>query len=258
MDEVLQACGAWLAANVGRIVWLVVVLAVACVVVRVVAKGLRAALDRSEIPSASIFVNIARVIIWCLALALVLQPVFGINPSTIVTALGVGGVALSLGLKDTIANVIGGFQLMLGKVIQPGDLVSIAGTTGVVKDITWRQTVVEERGGNEMVIPNSQLNTAQLERLTPGSEGCAKVPFTARPGSDPDQVTEAIVAAVAPAVADLQAEGAEPVVRFTGATAFGLAGEIVLTAKPGLFLGVIQDRATRAIAGADWLAEMPH
>ena len=112
----------------------------------------------------SIFVNILRVVVWVLAVATVLQPVFGVNPTTLFTALGIGGLAVSLGLKDTIANVIGGFGLMLGHVIQPGDYVSVSGTKGVVKDINWRQTIVRERNGNEMVIPNSILNTASLEK----------------------------------------------------------------------------------------------
>ena len=66
---------------------------------------------------------------------------------------------------------------MLGKEIQPGDLVRIQGTTGVVKDITWRQTVILERGGNQMVIPNSVLNTSSLEKLTQASKAmCGAVP----------------------------------------------------------------------------------
>ena len=109
---------------------------------RVISRVLRKILDNSQIPSASIFVNLTRVTIWVTGAAMVLQPVFGINPTTLITALGVGGVAISLGLKDTIANIIGGFGLMLGRVIQPGDLVTIQGVTGTVHDITWRQTVV--------------------------------------------------------------------------------------------------------------------
>lgn len=77
-------------------------------------------------PNASIFINILRAVVWTLAVGTVLQPVFGINPTTIFTALGIGGLAVSLGMKDTIANIIGGFGLMLGRVIQPGDLVNVA------------------------------------------------------------------------------------------------------------------------------------
>ena len=134
-------------------------------------------------PNASIFINILRAVVWTLAVGTVLQPVFGINPTTIFTALGIGGLAVSLGMKDTIANIIGGFGLMLGRVIQPGDLVNVAGTDGVVEDINWRQTVVRERNGNIKIIPNSILNTASLEKLNPSNEMLVRVPFTAKAGS---------------------------------------------------------------------------
>lgn len=253
MDTVLN----WLQTNAGRIIWLVLVLAVTLAVTRALSSLLRRLLDRSNMPSASIFINIMRVVVWATAAALVLQPVFGINPTTIVTALGVGGVALSLGLKDTIANVVSGFGLMLGKVVQPGDLVNIAGTTGVVKDITWRQTVVLERNGNEMVIPNSQLNTAQLEKLTVSNEACVTVPFVTRADIDAKAVTSAIRDAVVRATAGMTLEGNPPIVRFTGATALGMSGEVLVFAAPGVLPGAIRDRAARALAGAPWLPDIP-
>ena len=195
MDQILQ----WFEANAGKIIFLLVAIVAALLITKGLARVMRKVLDRTDMPSASIFINIMRVLVWILAASIVLQPVFGISPTTLMTALGVGGIAVSLGLKDTVANVISGFGLMLGKVIQPGDLVSVAGTAGVVKDITWRQTVVRERNGNEMVIPNSVLNTASLEKLTPSNEGCVTMTFTAKAGSDPAHVTEAVKRGVATA-----------------------------------------------------------
>ena len=180
----------WLQDNSGRIILLVATIIIAAVVVKVVSKGLRIALDKSNIPSASIFVNIVRVLIWVIAISLILQPVFGINPTTLMTALGVGGIAVSLGLKDTIANIVSGFGLMLGKVLKPGDLVTIQGVSGTVKDVTWRHTIVMDRSGVEMWVPNSVLNTAALEKLPPAAEAMATIPFTARGGKRLD--TQAI------------------------------------------------------------------
>ena len=151
MTEYAEDIARWFQVNAGKLIWLTIVLAIVFVADRVISHVLRKILDNSQIPSASIFVNLTRVTIWVTGAAMVLQPVFGINPTTLITALGVGGVAISLGLKDTIANIIGGFGLMLGRVIQPGDLVTIQGVTGTVHDITWRQTVVRTRSGDMMV-----------------------------------------------------------------------------------------------------------
>ena len=215
-----------------------------------ISRVLRRVLDSSQIPSASIFVNLTRVTIWVTGTAMVLQPVFGINPTTLVTALGVGGVAISLGLKDTIANIIGGFGLMLGRVIQPGDLVTIQGVTGTVHDITWRQTVVRTRSGDMMVIPNSVLNTAALTKLTPVSEGMSTLEFTAKASGDPSAISQDILDRVTKATADVALEGQPPLVKFTGFSPYGMTGQVLVFAREGVLPSTIKDMAARAIAGS--------
>lgn len=251
MDAILQ----WFGANAGKIIFLTITLVAAALITKALSGLLRRVLDSTNMPSASIFINIMRVLVWVVAVAIVLKPVFGIDPTTLMTALGVGGIAVSLGLKDTIANVIGGFGLMLGRVIQPGDLVTVAGTTGVVKDITWRQTVVRERSGNEMVIPNSVLNTASLERLTPGNEGLVSVRFTAKGGGDTDLISRRIIARVQEATAEFADPGSTPLVKFTGFSPYGIEGEVLIFAKPGIFLSTVRDAAVRALADADYLEQ---
>ncbi|NMM94512.1 mechanosensitive ion channel family protein [Bifidobacterium oedipodis] len=253
MNDWLNAVVRLLGANLNKIILLAVVIVIAAVADKLISDLLRRVLDKSNIPSASIFVNLTRVLIWVTGVAMVMQPVFGINPNTIITALGIGGVAVSLGMKDTIANVIGGFGLMLGHVIQPGDLVTIQGVTGTVRDITWRQTVVMTRGGDRMVIPNSVLNTAALTKLTPTTEALATLEFTAKATADPTTISEKIVAKVTEATADLAMEGQSPIVKFTGFSPYGQTGQILMFAREGVLLSTICDRAARAIAGEDWL-----
>ena len=115
---------------VGKLVFLAVTVVVALVVQRVVLKVAKRALDASDVPSASLFLNILRALIWAFALMTVLKPVFGLEPTAFVAALGVVSVALSLGLQDTISNLIGGLNLLLGKVVQPGDYVTVGSVTG--------------------------------------------------------------------------------------------------------------------------------
>ena len=245
----------WLAKNYSKLILLAVVLIVAALIDKALTKVVRRMLDKSQVPNASIFVNILRVVVWVFAIGTLLQPVFGINPTTLFTALGIGGLAVSLGLKDTIANVIGGFGLMLGRVIQPGDYVKVAGITGTVKDINWRQTIVRERNGNEMVIPNSVLNTASLEKLTPSNEGCVTMTFTAKAGSDPAHVTEAVKRAVATATAEFAQPGSEPLVKLTGFSPYGIEVQVLAFTRDGVFLSTMRDAMARAIAGCEFVEQ---
>ena len=77
-----------------KLVIFVVVFLVAFLVERFAIKLSKRALDSSKLPSASIFVNILRGVIWTFAILAVLQPVFGIQPTAFVTALGVTSIAL--------------------------------------------------------------------------------------------------------------------------------------------------------------------
>ncbi|KFJ02500.1 mechanosensitive ion channel family protein [Bifidobacterium subtile] len=245
----------WLQTNADRIILLASVALAAAVLSNIISRLLRKLLERSQVPNASIFINLTRLTIWLFAATIVLRPVFGVNPTTLITALGVGGLAISLGLKDTIANVIGGFGLMLGKVITPGDVITVSGVTGTVKDITWRQTVVGERGGNDLVIPNSVLNTSLLERLTPAAESCVIIPFTAKAGSDLTDISRRITAAVERVTADDTNPDIPAGVNFTGFTPYGIEGQVLLFAKPGVMLGTVRDEAVRALADAEFIEQ---
>ena len=243
----------WLKTNSGKIILLIVVALLAAVIDKALTRIVSKVLDRSQVPNASIFINILRAVVWTLAVGTVLQPVFGINPTTIFTALGIGGLAVSLGMKDTIANIIGGFGLMLGRVIQPGDLVNVAGTDGVVEDINWRQTIVRERNGNEMVIPNSILNTASLEKLDPSNECLVSVPFTAKAGVDVERMKADIVSTVEHATVGLANPQYKPVVKLNGFTPYGIDGTIYAFAKNDLLLSTMADAVAQSIAHADYL-----
>ncbi|EFA23375.1 mechanosensitive ion channel family protein [Bifidobacterium gallicum] len=234
--------------NTGKIIWLVVVFLLALLLARTITRIMQRALAKTGVPNVSLFVNIVRILIWTLAATAVLQPVFGVSPTTVFTALGIGGLALSLGLKDWIANIVSGFDLMVGHVIQPGDVVTISGTTGVVEDITWRQTIVRSRSGNTVLVPNSVLSTSAIEKLNPTTEGLVKVPFTAKSGTDPDKLSKELADLVEQRSAQYLDMAMAPIVKFTGLSPYGITGEIYALAKQGVQLSSLADSVTRAIA----------
>ena len=124
-------------------------------------------LDGVPLPSSSILVNIARIAIWVIGLSVMLSACFDVDVNGLLAALGVGGIALSLGLQDTIKNFIGGLQVTLMKIVRPGDHVTIGTTEGIVQDVTWRQTVVKDYENNVHLIPNAIINSTEVEKVEP-------------------------------------------------------------------------------------------
>ncbi len=111
------------------------------------------------VASASVFTNITRIIVFSIGFMIILQ-YLGISITPIITALGVGGLAVALALQDTLSNLFSGIQILVSKQVKPGDYIKIDTNEGYVRDITWRNTVVETGQGNIVVFPNSKFAQA--------------------------------------------------------------------------------------------------
>ena len=112
------------------------------------------------LPSTSIFSNIARAVVFIVGILVILQ-FLGISIAPILTALGVGGLAVALALQDTLSNLFAGLQIIVSRQIRQGDYVELdAERRGYVVDISWRNTTIRGLGNNHIIIPNSTLANA--------------------------------------------------------------------------------------------------
>lgn len=146
------------------VVLLAITALVSFLVVRFVRKVLH--LTTNGEVGGSIIANIIRVVIWALGISLVLKECLGMDPSVIWGALGVSGIALSLGLQNTISNLIGGLQLSLSRDVSVGDWVIIGSNAPAkVIDINWRMVKLKDENGIMFLVPNSVLNTTTVQVL---------------------------------------------------------------------------------------------
>ncbi|WP_445282175.1 mechanosensitive ion channel family protein [Streptomyces sp. DSM 118148] len=147
-------------------VWLILVVTVSAA--RVIAGLVRSVTQsRSGVAgSATIFVNITRVLVLAIGFLVVLQTL-GVSIAPLLTALGVGGLAVALALQDTLANLFAGIHILASKTVQPGDYIRLtSGEEGYVVDINWRQTTVRQLSNNLVVIPNGQLAKTNMTNYT--------------------------------------------------------------------------------------------
>jgi small-conductance mechanosensitive channel len=174
--------------------------------------------DHSEaLPSASLLTSLARVAVWSLGLLVILQA-FQVSIAPLLTALGVGGLAVALALRDTLENFFSGLQIIASRQLRLGDYIRLeGGSEGVVADITWRNTTIRDLSNNTVVVPNVKLAQATFTNYAlPDREIQVAVPVLVPYGTDLDLV-ERVALDVARAVlrdAQVQIEGYEPYVRF--------------------------------------------
>lgn len=239
--------------GIDKIVFLAIVVVITVAVQIALVSAVKGFLSHEKInlPSPTIFLNILRLMIWAVGISFVLEPVFGINPATVLTAMGIGGLAVSFAMKDTLANIIAGIQLTISKVIIPGDYVHISGITGTIHDITWRQTTIESRLGELVSIPNSVLNTTALVKLPASVESFTSIPFTVYADVNPDEVAQDMIQTAYEAAGDrLVDHDIDPVdVKYLSFDQFGIKGELWLYVKPGVAFGSTKDLIVRQLMG---------
>ena len=232
-----------------QVAWAVIIVIATRVVEKLTVKAAMRMLHHGSnpLPSSSIIINIVRAIIWIVGASIVLDSCFGVNTSSVIAALGVGGIAVSLGFQDTLSNLIGGLQVTFMGIVKPGDNIEVGAERGIVRDVTWRHTTIVSSTGETIVVPNSVLNTSALVQLPPPRKVVVPISVVAR-GDELTEVSAAIANAAADAARAVGGVEGEPSVQFTDVTAFGFTGNVVVWMEEGADPAAAKDAVVRAVA----------
>src|SRR5919109_1055807 len=102
--------------------------------------------------SATLLVNLARLVVLTIGILIILETL-GVSITPLITALGIGGLAIGLALQDTLANFFAGIQILSSRQLRPGDYVQLAsGEEGYVQDVTWRYTTIRQIANNLTIV----------------------------------------------------------------------------------------------------------
>ena len=111
-------------------------------------------------PVTTLTQNLAQISVVILG-ALILLNYFNVSITPMLTALGVGGLAVALALQDTLSNLFGGFYVAVAGQVRLGDYIKLnTGEEGYVTDIGWRSTTIRALANNLIIVPNAKLAQA--------------------------------------------------------------------------------------------------
>ena len=127
-------------------------------------------------PSASLIASVVRITVFSIG-ALVALGTLGISVTPLLTALGVGGLAVALALRDTLANVFAGLQLLATRQVRTGDFIRFDGGEGYLTDIAWRSATIRDASGALILIPNEKLAGAIVVNASDGVQSRIAVSF---------------------------------------------------------------------------------
>lgn len=125
----------------------------------------------------------------CAALIVTLKH-FRYDVLSLVTAMGIGSLAIGLAAKDTLANMISGFTLMIDRPFRIGDRIQLTtGKTGDVVDIGLRSTKILTPDNTLLIIPNSELcNSTVLNMAFPDLKTQGRISVGVAYGSEVEKV----------------------------------------------------------------------
>jgi small-conductance mechanosensitive channel len=106
-----------------------------------------------------LFIGAAGVTIAIIAVFLILAEV-GINITALIAGFGVVGIAIGFGAQHMVKDLIAGFFILLENQYNMGDVVRVAGVSGVVETINLRKTQLRDLDGIVHTIPNGEIGVA--------------------------------------------------------------------------------------------------
>ena len=179
--------------------------------------SLHIASSQQKLPKTTLLNTILNVVIYAMGVLVVLQ-YYGISIAPILTAMGVGGMAVALALQETLANIFSGLHLILSKQLRLDDYIKLStGEEGRVTDITWRfTTIVPAGGGNMIVIPNQKIASSNITNYSmPRKDIVISIPVGVAYDSDLDKVARVTLDVAKEVMAQIDKDvKMEPAVRF--------------------------------------------
>jgi small conductance mechanosensitive channel len=102
--------------------------------------------------------NFALTVLAVIVVTVVLQEV-GVPVGPLLTAAGIGGLAIGFGAQSLVKDVISGFFFLIEEQVRVGDVVKIAGIGGLVEKITLRTVTLRDLAGNVHIVPHGTVST---------------------------------------------------------------------------------------------------
>ncbi len=153
--------------------------------------------------------NVLAVTVVALGGIAVLQQ-FGINVLSVITALGVVGIAVGFAAQETLSNFIAGITLLVERPFRIGDWVEVSGKVGRVERISLRTTRLVDRDNVITSIPNASVASSEIVNLSAGGPLRARIAVGIAYKESAAQARDVILPVVTPHPKVLGGAGYEP------------------------------------------------
>lgn len=130
-----------------------------------IVKGLAKDGDDSQAKATYRTLNIfIQIILWSLGLLLILSNM-GVNITTLIAGLGIGGIAIALAMQNILSDVFSSFTILIDKPFKVTDFIKVGDDMGVVEKIGIKSTRLKTLDGQMLIISNRELTNVRIENF---------------------------------------------------------------------------------------------
>lgn len=204
-------------------------------------------------PAAGVVRQAVRIVVFSVG-GLVLLNSLGISVTPVLTTVGIGGLAVALGLQETLSNLFAGMQITLAGNVRVGDFIKLeSGEEGYVDDIHWRTTRIRTLPNNFVLIPNSRFAQSVVTNYhRPSRDLAVLVQVGVHYASDLDRV-ERVTCEVARTILTTVEGGVpdfEPFIRYHTFAASSIDFTVILRAREFADHFVVKHEFIKALSRA--------
>src|SRR5439155_12821536 len=122
----------------------------------------REAADRIGIAAVRAIGVTVKIVAWIILSLVALQFVFEKNVTTLVTTLGVGGIALALAVQNILGDLLAAVAIVFDRPFDVGDTIAVDTLVGKVEQIGLKTTRLRSATGEQLIIGNGELLKSKL------------------------------------------------------------------------------------------------
>lgn len=122
------------------------------------------AADPDRITSSAAIAFLVRVVLWAVVGLMILDNL-GVNITTLVASLGIGGIAIALAVQSILGDLFASLSIVLDKPFVVGDFIIVDTMLGTVERIGLKTTRVRSLGGEQIVFSNADLLKSRIQNL---------------------------------------------------------------------------------------------
>ncbi len=108
--------------------------------------------------------TLAKVVLWSVATLLLLSNL-GVNITSLIAGLGVGGIAIAFALQNILTDLFSSFAIYFDKPFVVGDFIVVGDYVGTVERIGIKTTRLRALQGEELVVSNRELTSAHIQNF---------------------------------------------------------------------------------------------